>query len=201
MAHTYIARPGEDYASDAQLSRIERTLTANNLYHNDWDRLWHILEAARVDERERGDGTPIYKGHATQIITWLARQGYEPPAPAARADGADVADGYYAVASRTGHNDLDFWRVSHRTPAEGKWAGRTFTNVSRVIGGHPDQRVGRDEAQAAVAAIVAAGEDAARTLYGQTIGACGHCNRHLTDDLSRARGIGPDCWVTHGHAA
>jgi len=34
--------------------------------------------------------------------------------------------------------------------------------------------------------------------YGQEIGSCGRCNRRLTDDLSRERGIGPECWKAFG---
>lgn len=34
----------------------------------------------------------------------------------------------------------------------------------------------------------------AMVLYGQLIGACAYCGRSLTDELSRLRGIGPDCW-------
>lgn len=43
-------------------------------------------------------------------------------------------------------------------------------------------------------AIVAAGAEACRARYGQEIGECGRCGRTLTDELSRSRGIGPDCW-------
>lgn len=33
-----------------------------------------------------------------------------------------------------------------------------------------------------------------KALYGQRVGKCGHCNKRLTDAVSRARGIGPECW-------
>ena len=100
-----------------------------------------------------------------------------------------VASGYYAVPSATGNNDLDFYRVDN--VAEGKWAGYVF--VKRVIGGHPDTPVRGKEGAKALERILEAGEDASRKLYGQEIGRCGICNRHLTDDLSREIGIGPKC--------
>jgi hypothetical protein len=100
----------------------------------------------------------------------------------------DVAEGYYAVASATGSNDLDFYRVDR--PTEGRWAGRVF--VKRVIGGHADTPVRGKEAHEALVRI-AVDADAAARLYGQEIGRCGRCNRHLTDDESRAYGIGPKC--------
>jgi hypothetical protein len=102
---------------------------------------------------------------------------------------ASVPAGHYATASRTGNNDLDFWTVD--CPTEGKWAGYTF--VSRVIGGHEDQRVRGAEAAKALAAIEAAGPEEAAKAYGRAIGRCGRCNRHLTDETSRALGLGPEC--------
>jgi len=102
----------------------------------------------------------------------------------------DVPEGYYATPSRTGTNDLDFWRVDR--PTEGRWAGRTF--VKRVIGGHPDANVRGAEVRLALEAIQAAGPQSAAEVYGREIGRCGMCNRHLTDAVSRARGIGPDCY-------
>lgn len=42
-------------------------------------------------------------------------------------------------------------------------------------------------------AEIAADPEAASRLYGQEIGRCGRCNRTLTDEVSRAAGIGPVC--------
>lgn len=101
----------------------------------------------------------------------------------------DVPAGRYAVRSATGNNDLDFFRVSR--PTEGQWAGRTF--VKRVIGGHEDTPVRGAQARQALQSIVDAGTFEAGALYGQTIGECGRCGRHLTDETSRAQGYGPEC--------
>lgn len=38
----------------------------------------------------------------------------------------------------------------------------------------------------------------AKATYGQIIGKCGHCHKRLTDETSRKRGIGPDCWEALG---
>ena len=40
---------------------------------------------------------------------------------------------------------------------------------------------------------IAADPQAASVRYGREIGACGVCGRTLTDEDSRARGIGPIC--------
>jgi hypothetical protein len=188
MTSPYTPRAGEPYASDAQLSRIERILSDNDLHfgtpEGDFERLWKMLEAARIDV-----------GQASRIIDWLQGKGYWPARAQAQGAGReaaplpDVPEGHYATGSRTGSNDLDFWRVDR--PAEGRWEGWTF--VKRIIGGRPDSRVRGAEARAALEAIAAAGIEQARTRYGQEIGSCWKCNRHLTDDLSRELGIGPDC--------
>jgi Family of unknown function (DUF6011) len=101
----------------------------------------------------------------------------------------DVPAGHYAVKSLTGNNDLDFFRVDR--PTEGRWSGRTF--VKRVIGGKPDAPVRGQTALHALQAIRDAGPEAAGVLYGREIGQCYRCNRHLTNETSRALGIGPDC--------
>lgn len=111
-------------------------------------------------------------------------------APAEQAGGTDipeVAAGHYAIKSLTGNNDLDFFRVDR--PTEGKWAGYTF--VKRVIGGKADVRVPFKLALRVLALIQADTEAMGR--YGQEIGRCGKCNRHLTDETSRSLGIGPEC--------
>ena len=106
--------------------------------------------------------------------------------PAPSAPAVDVPAGHYAIPS-TGDNDLAFYRVDR--PTEGDYAGRTF--VKLVVGGHPDRNVPRSHVAGILARIAADPEAGPR--YGQTIGRCCVCNRHLTDDESRAAGIGPDC--------
>lgn len=108
------------------------------------------------------------------------------PAPQAQAPQPDVPAGHYAIAS-TGSNDLAFYRVDR--PSKGAYAGRVF--VKLVVGGHPDMNVRRDHVAGILARIAADPQAAAR--YGQELGRCCACNRHLTDETSRALGIGPEC--------
>lgn len=49
------------------------------------------------------------------------------------------------------------------------------------------------EREELLAEVLAAPADAMRR-YGVLLGVCSYCGRSLTDDLSRMRGIGPDCW-------
>lgn len=98
----------------------------------------------------------------------------------------------FAVPSTTGNNDLDFWCIVRREGTDGR-SDRYYLN--RVIGGRPDIRTRMTpEAMVAVARVIRTDARAAMTRYGVELQHCGRCGRHLTDDESRARGIGPDCW-------
>lgn len=114
-------------------------------------------------------------------------------APAATATPAapavDVPAGRYAVATEDGAtNALAFYKVDR--PTEGRWAGYTFV---KLIVSDDEQRLSRAASQAVLAKIAEAGPAEASALYGHEIGSCGVCGRTLTNDESRARGIGPVC--------
>lgn len=100
-----------------------------------------------------------------------------------------VPEGHYALPS-TGHNDLVFYRVDR--PTDGQYAGRVF--VKMIVGGKPEARVEWGKVPSILARIAEAGADESMALYGREIGRCGMCNRTLTDETSRQRGIGPDCY-------
>lgn len=112
-----------------------------------------------------------------------------PPPPTQRpASGPEVPAGHYAIES-SGHNDLAFYRVDR--PEDGAYAGRVF--VKLIVGGHPDRNVPRAHVAGILSRISAAGPEACARRYGQEIGRCSNCNRSLTDETSRALGIGPEC--------
>lgn len=99
-----------------------------------------------------------------------------------------VPAGYYAIPTQEGAvNSLAFYRVD--VPEEGKWAGYTF--VKLIIGGQDPTRVPKAQAAGILARIAA--DPMAGPRYGQEIGKCCRCNRTLTNDESRAYGIGPEC--------
>jgi hypothetical protein len=157
----------------------------------------HTAESVRSllnDHRTAGTLTRkvVSKAIETLLATPKAPAAHVPAsAPQVAQDAPQVVDvpaGHYAIASR-GTNDLMFVRVDR--PTEGKWAGRTF--VKMIVGGHPDAPVARNRVADVLARIVEAGTDDAARLYGQEIGRCCRCNRTLTDEASRAAGIGPDC--------
>ena len=104
-----------------------------------------------------------------------------------------IVPGYYAVPNPNGTNDLTFFSVRFGSQFSklASMADRVF--VKRVVGGHPDMTCQPAEARKYLALVTDPKADRAR--YGQEIGSCGNCNKHLTDELSRERGYGPDCWA------
>jgi hypothetical protein len=104
--------------------------------------------------------------------------------------GVAVADGRYAL-------DIDgkfrFFRVN--TPTKGKWEGFTF--LKEVFGGgelgkpREDAIRNQDIRNPILKAISEDSQALAR--YGQELGICGNCGLQLTDEESRAIGIGPVC--------
>lgn len=97
---------------------------------------------------------------------------------------ADVPAGRYAVPNAEGV--LRFYKVDR--PTEGRWAGYTFVKMY-VSDQTVPVRTGRDD----VLRRIAEDPKAAMLRFGQEIGQCGHCGRTLTDEASRAAGIGPVC--------
>jgi hypothetical protein len=110
----------------------------------------------------------------------------------------DVPKGHYAIPSRTGNNDYEFYRVDHVTNET--WPnGRMYLKV--IIGGHPEYNVrGWKNMKAVLEAIVNFGIDKAGLLYGQEIERCRYCNRELTKYASRILSAGRTCCDQRGYA-
>lgn len=105
-----------------------------------------------------------------------------------------VPAGRYAIVTEAGAtNELAFYKVDR--PDTGKWAGYVFV---KMIVGDVEQRMSRTAAAAVLAKIAEVGPETAMATYGHEIGECGMCGRMLTNDESRARGIGPVCAAKAG---
>jgi hypothetical protein len=122
--------------------------------------------------------------------------GCKAPAQAIEPAGAELVElpvmgrRHYAVENADGK--LTFIRV---TRVESGW-----TFIDQIIGGDREESRARitpsGEYRGTFRSIydaVMADAEAAMLRYGQEIGRCGHCNRTLTDEASRAAGIGPVC--------
>lgn len=116
-------------------------------------------------------------------ITWLKTQ---PKLATARTPIPDVPAGRYAVTGEQGQTV--FLKVDR--PTEGQWKGRTFVKVQA---GDEFHNMALPVAKALLAKILADGPKAASVRYGKELGVCGVCGRTLTDEQSRAEGIGPVC--------
>lgn len=95
----------------------------------------------------------------------------------------------FALPSATGNNDLDFFTVSV-TSFRGVPNG---VSVCRVIGGHADQPLAITQGLPVLERLLDTDVRTAATRYGQHLGYCCRCGRHLTDQFSRDAGIGPEC--------
>jgi hypothetical protein len=120
-----------------------------------------------------------------------ARAGAEAEAACSRDHVADITAGFYATPSRTGNNDLDFWKVT-----EGRKPGVRF--AKRVIGGGDTKyprlvEISQQEQRTALGAILRAGIPESANMYADNQERCMKCGIHLTDDESRAARMGPVC--------
>ncbi len=145
--------------------------------------LWLERSDKATAEQVREWGRQQDQAVVSAKITWLKDQ---PKLAATRTPVPDVPAGRYAV---TGEQDQTVFLKVDR-PTEGQYAGRTFVKVQA---GDDFHRMPLPVAKALLAKILADGPKAASIRYGQELGVCGVCGRTLTDETSRAEGIGPKC--------
>ena len=106
--------------------------------------------------------------------------------PGVAAPEADVPAGRYAIVDEA-DGRIRFFVVDR--PTEGRWAGRVFVSEQASDEKFPVRGARRGE----VLAAIAVDPREAMIRYGHELGRCGNCGRTLTDETSRAMGIGPDC--------
>lgn len=85
--------------------------------------------------------------------------------------------------------DIIFLKVD--APDEGRWAGYVFVKIQASDELHNVR--GQAQSERLINAIIEQGWKKCLLRYGQKIGSCGHCGRTLTNEESRAYGIGPVC--------
>lgn len=92
-----------------------------------------------------------------------------------------VSDGRYAIVTPEGVTK--FYKVKNGYK-------RVWVDVQASDTWYP---IKAPNAKRGVLTDIARNPKAAMLLYGQEIGSCGHCGRTLTDEESRAYGVGPIC--------
>lgn len=98
-----------------------------------------------------------------------------------------IERGYYAIPSITGNNDLDFFYVHVKNNRK---------EILRVLGGHSPTRMTNGETNKVAQVLLGLSPEElreAQALYGRELGVCGRCGRTLTDEASRAEGLGSEC--------
>jgi hypothetical protein len=126
----------------------------------------------------------VDKALVSEKIDWLKIQ----PLAAAQipVPVADIPEGRYAVTGEQGQTVF----VKVDRPTEGQYKGRTFVKVQA---GSEYHKIAWPVAKAILAKIEHDGPKAASIRYGKELGVCGVCGRTLTNEESRAAGIGPKC--------
>ena len=147
------------------------------------------LTKQQYDWLESAELETLNRGQASRVITALKelpKRAYTPTML-----WPSVPAGRYAI------DDLDgvtkFYKVDR--PEDGRWAGMVFVSVQASDEFYP---VKHREARRDILNEIEKDPQAAMLRYGQEIGRCGHCGRTLTNEESRARGIGPICYARMG---
>lgn len=99
----------------------------------------------------------------------------------------NVPDGRYAIKGRDG--GVRFFKLN--TGKSDRWKGFRFLDEQHGDNFAP---IKDRELKAKILAFVQKAPLDCATLYGKELGVCGICGKKLTDDASRAMGIGPDCF-------
>lgn len=167
------------HAASVWMDRNEPTLTVGQC--SEW------INRLR-DKIKTYNGTPVNaptpeprstNGGAAELVALLAGM-HEPVA--AHPDRGMILRRYAVDGFDTG-NEVRFYKLR-----ESK-RGRRYL-VAQVS---DDERMVPWAEALIVARKIAADPTAAMLRYGTELGACGHCGRTLTNDESRALGIGPKC--------
>lgn len=140
----------------------------------DMARMSRLLDAAinRRDELKRKYEAAVNRSdRATDTLTTAA-----------------VPEGRYALRDSDGV--VRFYVVDHGRPGT-KWENFVFLSAQASDELHPIRNAPlRDRV---LGEILEAGLEESTVLYGTELGVCGRCGRTLTDEDSRAAGIGPVC--------
>lgn len=138
-------------------------------------------------EEIRARASELSMAKASEWINKLKRLPYAPKEDEEAAGvWTEVPAGRYAIENAEGV--LRFYVVDR--PDRGRWAGYTFLSVMASDELHP---IKDHSAKYVILQQIEADPMAALTRYGREIGVCGVCGRTLTNEDSRAAGIGPVC--------
>lgn len=165
------------------------------------EKMYNFINKLRIERGEK----PFLEGYEeaseTQSFGWakweIGRlQGIPKTSAASALDKiiSTITEGFYAVNSLSGNNDLDFYKVEK--PTSGLWAGFTF--VKMIVGGKPEYNVKGARRHDVLKAIAEADPDIAAMVYSQETNDCNKCGINLTKYASRQLGNGYTCAERRG---
>lgn len=176
-----------DNATPKQVAFIESLLKDRDVDDEQKaDILLELHGAPTADGDSLGLG--MMKGRASHTIDWLTklpRKAQPVTASYATHKFPDVAEGRYAIEHE---GVLKFFRVEK--PVTGKYAGWTFLDVQASDELHPIKKF---ETKFQILDVISKAPHEAQLRYAAELGRCYVCGRTLTDEQSRALGIGPVC--------
>lgn len=153
---------------------------------------WMKGQTPKVASAGIGSGVPITKwakhnqrSAASPVVTLVSQE----EARAIMAPPAKLPAGCYALEDPDHDGTVRFYDVSYGKPG-GRWEGYTF--VTHHVG-PAEYPVRNRESRNAILSRISKNPAEAMARYGHAIGKCGKCGLRLTNDESRARGIGPIC--------
>lgn len=153
------------------------------------DFLRSLCDERGLSYTEMADG--LGRWSMSNRIDWIMEQ---PQASNSDApDLPDVPTGYYALDIA---GEVRFYRVEHGNEGT-RWEGWTF--VHRLYGAPGDwnrERVRGFAATNDVLELIAEDIESALRLFGREVAYCGVCGSPLSNEESRAYGIGPICRET-----
>lgn len=177
-----------------QLVRVEEMTTNQEKYIRD------LLAGRVMEDSARAKAEEMLEAGLSKSLAseWINRLKELPRASSQyariREELPDVADGRYAIQHpEVTEGVLKFYKV--KKPTEGRWAGFVFLDAGRG-GNHGDLQwtaIKDVSYKKQVLELINQNPREAGERFGREVGACYNCGRSLTDETSRALGIGPDC--------
>lgn len=153
-----------------------------------------LRQAPGIENTVPEQPAPAPRETPVQAIVQAVAQRQAAKTPPPMSAFKDLPAGFYATISRTGNNDLDFWKV---VPGDGKWKGYIF--VRRMLGGigadegYRTEKIPNMQQRLAAQAITDYGIEESRRLFADKMRRCIDCGSPLSDKISRDEMRGPDC--------
>lgn len=185
-------RRGDLLPIDKASSVIDRLLKAKDnadQEHADAEEESRLEQAAEAANERALSGedrwVPEDPGEAEAQRNW-DREMNPAPRYLLTEDYTDIPAGRYAVTGEDG--TTDFYHVQY---GKNRWEGKLFVKLH--VAGREDTNLRVANAITVLEKIRRDGPREAAVRYGHAIGRCSCCGRELTNEDSRAAGIGPVC--------